>query len=178
MLTNRVKRGTRISVSLRFVLHCSAYARLQSAPMRCVLLLLVSASALLGGAAHAQVAGDALRACADIGDASERLKCYDAAAHPNPAARQDEFGKPPPPRPGELTQISAGVLELGRTARGRALFVLDNGQTWRQLDGDDSQVHDPAPGRQLRVTIEKGAFDSYNLMVDGRNGLTKVRRVR
>ena len=116
--------------------------------------------------------------CAAIGDASERLKCYDAVSQPSLAARQDEFGKPPAPRADEVTQISAEVLELGRTARGRALFILDNGQTWRQLDGDDSEVHDPPPGKPLKVTIEKGVFDSYNLIVDGRNGLTKVRRVK
>ena len=146
--------------------------------MRCVLLVLASIPALIPGAAHAQVASDALRACTAVVDAAERLKCYDAAAQPNPAARRDEFGKPPPPRPGELTQINAGVLELARNPRGRAVFVLDNGQTWRQLDGDDGVVPDPAPGQQLKVTIEKGAFDSFNLTVDGRRGLTKVRRVR
>ena len=146
--------------------------------MRCVLVLLASIPALLAGAVHAQVASDALRACTAVVNAAERLKCYDAAAQPSAAARQEEFGKPPAPRPGELTQINAGVLELGRSPRGRAVFVLDNGQTWRQLDGDDSVVHDPAPGKQLKVTIEKGAFDSYNLTVDGRSGLTKVRRVK
>jgi hypothetical protein len=142
--------------------------------MRCLASLLL----LVAGAAHAQGASDALRMCAAIGDASERLKCYDAVSQPSPAAREDEFGKPPAPRADAVTQISAGVLELGRTARGRALFVLDNGQTWRQLDGDDSEVHDPPPGKTLKVTIEKGLLDSYNLMVDGRAGLTKVRRVK
>jgi hypothetical protein len=145
--------------------------------MRCAFMLF-ALPALLAGAVHAQVESDALRACTAIADAAERLKCYDTAAQPNPAARREEFGKPPPPRPGELTQITAGVVELGRGPHGRAFFVLDNGQTWRQLDGDDSVVQDPAPGQQLKVTIEKGAFDSFNLMVAGRRGLTKVRRVR
>ena len=126
---------------------------------------------LLGRAAHAQT-------CAAIPDPSERLKCYDDLSPPNAAARTEEFGKPPPPRPGELTHLSAGVVELGRTARGRALFVLDNGQVWRQLDADSSEVQDPVPGKAMKVTIEKGALESYNLTVDGRAGLTKVRRVR
>jgi hypothetical protein len=52
--------------------------------MRCVASLLL----LVAGAAHAQGASDALRKCAAIVDASERLKCHDAVSQPSPAARQ------------------------------------------------------------------------------------------
>jgi len=46
--------------------------------------------------------------------------------------RVEDFGKPPPPP--KINEITATVLELARTARGRPIFILDNGQVWRQLD--------------------------------------------
>src|SRR5262245_28584758 len=111
--------------------------------------------ALIAGSAHAQATRDALSEiakCATVADSSERLRCYDAAvqrvkdalaeqqAHEAqraaeqfglsrptpPVTKTEEFGKPPPPRPEEITQITATVLELARTARGRTVFVLDN----------------------------------------------------
>ena len=129
--------------------------------------------------------------CRTITDPAQRLACFDRASTSPPAPvlapaapaaapaapRVEDFGKPPPPAPAEVTRISANVREFARTARGRALFVLDNGQTWRQIDGDTSVVHDPAPG-EVKVVIERGFLDSYNLMIEGRNGMVKVRRLQ
>lgn len=141
---------------------------------------------------HAAPAGaDApseLAKCAGMTNPSERLKCYDAAAERQgfglppprqPVTKTEDFGKPQPrpPRP-ELTRISATVREFAKTARGRAIFVLDNGQTWRQLDADTTRVDEPRGGEAMKVTIEQGILESYNLTIDGRNGLVKVRRVR
>jgi hypothetical protein len=118
--------------------------------------------------------------CAAISDPGERLRCYDAAAiqakdalAPQPA----DFGRPAPRVP-EPKQLSATVREFSRTSRGLAVFVLDNGQTWRQLEADGSQILEPLPGTTLRVTIEHGLLDSYNLTIEGRNGLIKVRRIQ
>jgi hypothetical protein len=117
--------------------------------------------------------------CSSISDSTERLRCFDRAA---PRAKEalipkaEDFGKPPP-RPPEVMQLAATVREFTKTARGRALFVLDNGQTWRQLEGDDAQVLEPAPGTTLKVTIARGAFGSYYLTIEGRNGLIRVRRI-
>jgi len=117
--------------------------------------------------------------CSGIGEAAERLRCFDRAS---PRAKEalipkvEDFGKPPP-RPPEVTQLASTVREFSKTVRGRAVFVLDNGQTWRQLEGDDAQVLEPQPGTALRVTIERGLFGSYNLTIEGRNGLVRVRRV-
>jgi hypothetical protein len=118
--------------------------------------------------------------CRMIADAAERLACYDrASALPAKPAepRGEDFGKPPP-RPPEVASVTANLREFARTARGRALFVLDNGQTWRQIDSDIGTVHEPAPGESPKVTIERGIFDSYNLTIEGRNGLVKVRRLQ
>jgi hypothetical protein len=145
--------------------------------LACISLVLVA------GPAHAERAGDALSEfarCAGIAQPAERLKCFDTAvqALANPPAKAEGFGKPPPPRPDEVAQISATVLELAKTARGRAVFILDNGQTWRQIDGDDTDVREPLPGKTMKVTIAAALLNSYSLTIEGRNGLIKVRRLK
>jgi hypothetical protein len=162
-------------------------------------------SIFLAGAAHADPAADAsaeIAKCAGIADSAARLKCFDAAAPrangapaaqpaseapdrdgfgfspPQAVTRVEDFGKPPPPP--EITQITATVIELARTARGRSIFVLDNGQVWRQLDGDDTDVQDPQPGKTMKVAIETGLslVGNYNLTIEGRNASIRVRRVK
>jgi hypothetical protein len=132
--------------------------------------------------AHADSASDTLKEvsrCSGIADAAERLGCYDMAA---PRAKEalvphpQDFGRPGPPPPAEVAQLTAVVREFSKTARGRAVFVLNNGQTWRQLDADDVVVQEPDPGKALNVTISRGLFGSYNLAIEGRNGTVKVRR--
>ena len=96
-----------------------------------------------------------------------------------PVTKPEEFGKPAPePGPNEVTQISDGVLEFAKTARGKAIFILDNGQVWRQIDGDSTDVRAPPPGTRMRVTIEVGVLGSYNLTIEGRNNLIKVNRLK
>ena len=162
-------------------------------------------SIFAAGAAHTQSAADAsaeIARCTAIADSAARLKCYDAAAPrangaaaqqageapgrvdgfglsaPEPVTRVEDFGKPPPPP--EITQITATVTELARTARGRSIFVLANGQVWRQLDGDDTDVQDPQPGKTMKVAIETGLglLGNYNLTIEGRNASIRVRRVK
>ncbi|MFN7572289.1 MAG: hypothetical protein ACK5TK_12680 [Betaproteobacteria bacterium] len=143
--------------------------------------------------------------CADTLDVSARLSCFESAAErarsalsaaaPNEAAplpnlrdgfglaqpaapvtRPEQFGKPPAPTE-QLRSISATVVEFARTPRGKALFILDNGQVWRQLDADSTDLYYP-PGRSLKATIERGALGSYNLSVEGRNASLKVIRLK
>jgi len=173
-------------------------------PMQIRVLAFISI--FVAGAAHADATGDAsteVARCAGIADSAARLKCFDAvvpraigapAAQPATKApdrvdsppravmREEDFGKPPPPP--KITRITATVVELARTARGRSIFVLDNGQVWRQLDGDDANVLDPQPGKTMKVTIAMGFVGSllggysYNLTIEGRNALVRVRRVK
>jgi hypothetical protein len=144
--------------------------------------LIVLLSTLGTGLVHADSASDTLdqvSRCAAIADGAERLKCFDRvapAAKEAQAPRPADFGKPLVRRT-EVAQIVATVRDLSRTVRGQAIFVLDNGQVWRQLDGDDSTVREPVPGAVLKVTISQGLLDSYNLTIEGRNGLIKVRRI-
>ena len=168
-------------------------------------------TALAAGPAHADPARDALAEiakCAEIADAAERLKCFDAAmpraksalAEPAPApeassksllewfgfsrpqkpvTKAEDFGKAPTPAaPVELNEVTATVTEFAKTARGKAIFILDNGQVWRQLDADGTELPYPLKGASMKVTIEIGVFSSYNLTIEGRNGLIKVTRLK
>ena len=145
--------------------------------------------------------------CAEIADDALRLKCFDAAvpraksalAAPvpetptksgflewfgfsrpaPPVTKPDDFGKPPPESlPGEINEITASVLEFAKNPRGKAVFILENGQVWRQLDADGTVVTDPPQGKTMKVTIERGVLGSYNLTIEGRNGLVKVYRLK
>jgi len=96
--------------------------------------------------------------------------------------REEDFGKPAPlPK---LTQITATVVELARSARGRPIFILDNGQVWRQIDGDDANVLDLRPGKTMKVVIEMSRVQrliggySFKLTIEGRNGFVRVYRVK
>src|SRR5260221_14103555 len=156
-------------------------------------------STSVAGAPHADAKADAsaeIARCAGIAGSAARLKCFDAAAprtNGAPAAQPateapgrvdgvEDFGKPPPPP--RITKITATVIELARSARGRPIFVLDNGQVWRQLDGDDANVQDPQPGKTMKVAIERnrigGLFGGYsfNLTIQGRKGLIRVSRAK
>lgn len=96
-----------------------------------------------------------------------------------PVTKAEDYGKPaPPPGPQEITSISSAVVEFAKTARGKALFFLANGQVWRQLDADGTELPYPPAGTTMKVTVENGFFGSYNLTVEGRNGLIKVTRLK
>src|SRR6185503_7902798 len=135
--------------------------------------------------------------CSGITDSGERLKCFDAAApraknalaeqaskekrgildwfgfgRPRePITKPEQFGKPAPVLPGgDINQITATVIEFGYTPRGKAIFILDNGHVWRQIDGDDVRVIEPDPGRLFKVTIEIARImENYTLTIEGRN---------
>jgi len=96
-----------------------------------------------------------------------------------PVTKAEDFGKPaPPPAPEEVKSISSTVIEFAKTLRGKALFILANGQVWRQLDADGTDLPYPPPGTTMKVTVETGLFGSYNLSIEGRNGIIKVTRLK
>jgi hypothetical protein len=177
--------------------------------MRHPIPALALAAMLAPTLAHADAAHDALiefAKCANIADATARLKCFDAAVPaarnalgsaaekakeqassveqfgfarpPKPVLKPEDFGKPPmpPEEPKEITEITSTALEFAKTPYGRMLLVLDNGQVWRQLDADSTEVRDVARG--TKITIERGFLGSYNLTIEGRNGLIKVTRLK
>ena len=173
--------------------------------MRLILLSLLACVALLVYAdTPKDVLSDMVR-CADVADAGERLKCFDAAVpraknalaeeskatekkglldwfgfgRPRePVTKPEQFGKPSPVAPGgEINQITATIVEFGYTPRGKAIFILDNGQVWRQIDGDDVRVVEADPGKKVTIEIAR-IMENYTLTIEGRNALIRVRRVK
>ena len=113
------------------------------------------------------------------GEKRSFLDWFGFSKPPAPPKTAEEFGKPaPPPDAGGVTSITSNVLEFARTSRGLSVFILENGQIWRQLEGDTSVVRDPPPGAPMKVTIENGFLGSYNLTIEGRHGLIKVTRLK
>jgi hypothetical protein len=79
--------------------------------------------------------------------------------------------------PQELDSITAKVASFSYGIFGGFTVVLDNGQVWRELPGDTSRVRFSKSSKD-EVTISRGVFGSYNLVVAGENGLYKVQRLK
>lgn len=79
--------------------------------------------------------------------------------------------------PAQLEELRANVTAVAYNPRGRFTVTLDNGQIWKQLDGDTGTARLKKKGGDI-VTISRGVLGSYNLVVDGRSALFKVKRVQ
>jgi hypothetical protein len=133
--------------------------------------------------------------CSGIADPSARLACYDAAQPPratpvNPGAtRYPEFNsspriQTPPPIPNTASggsaltrgRLIAAVVSYRLSPSGRFTIVLDNGQTWKQVDSDDGVAQFRKEGRNV-VAITKGFLWSYDLKLNAMSAIFKVTRV-
>jgi hypothetical protein len=163
------------------------------------LLLLLSATAV--GAQDSLPAQ--LGVCLQVTGTLQRLACYDRVAHavsppprsaPRPAtnfppatvaappiaAAPSGLGSERLPRvasaaPKAPQQMIAGVASVSYDGRGRFTITLDNGQVWRQLDGDTALLKGT---RFPAVRISRGALGSYDLNIVGRNASYRVSRVQ
>lgn len=111
------------------------------------------------------------------------LSWFGLAPEARPVTKQEDFGQnvqlaPKPGAPKEITEISAKVLEFAQNARGKSIFVLDNGQVWRQIDGDTTELYYREADGPMQVTIEKGMLGSFSLTIQGKTASVKVRRVK
>jgi hypothetical protein len=77
----------------------------------------------------------------------------------------------------EIDSIAAGVTEVTYNAFGQFVVFLDNGQIWKQLQGDADRARFPT-SKDTRVTISRGALGSYNLTINDSAKLYKVTRIR
>lgn len=94
------------------------------------------------------------------------------AAAPAPAA---PAGTPAAPvEPQQIDSITAKVTDYSFTPFGKFIIFLDNGQVWREVDAD--LAHFSRDGNT--VTIQRGAFTSYNLTINDGNHVYKVMRVK
>lgn len=148
------------------------------------------AGVMVAGAAGAQVPQQLVACALRVADA-ERLACYDAvvkslntkasadASTANAAAaraRADRlagFGKPEPALE-TLAEIQSTLAEILADSTGRSVFILDNGQMWRQADG--FKLRGVKAG--TAVTVKRGALGSIRLMPVGSNRSVQVIRMR
>ena len=139
----------------------------------------------------------AFNACKKIIDREERLQCFDGLdftkfekqLHGSKSAgRQrsadNDFGA------GDLAKskkkstedaprtLTAGLLEVGKTRSGKYLFVLANGQMWRQIQADTSRLLIPKKLDGIKVVIQRRSLGSHTLKLEGKPRSVKVKRIR
>ncbi len=70
------------------------------------------------------------------------------------------------------------MTDYSYTPFGKFIVFLDNGQVWRQQDGDSDRAHFSGDPRDNKVLISRGAFGSYNLQLNDAHHQFKVVRVK
>jgi hypothetical protein len=78
----------------------------------------------------------------------------------------------------EVDSITAGVTDVAFTPFGKFIVFLDNGQVWRQIEGDSDHAVFKRPAKANRVTIGRGFIGSYNLTLNDSERMYKVTRVK
>jgi len=129
--------------------------------------------------------------CGSVAAERPWLDCYYAAANPArsllglaPVAIPAPATALPPARTGHGGMFDKQPIKgSGRIAsytfdsNGFFTVVLDNGEVWRQIDGDTTMAHwFRKPGFYV-ATVTAGALGSSNLRVQGEGRSYKVRRV-
>lgn len=79
--------------------------------------------------------------------------------------------------PEPLDHITAGVKDATYNYFRRFTVTLDNGQVWRQEEGDTrvARFKEDAP---QTVTIKRGFMGGYSLSIDGQWGTYQVKRIK
>ncbi len=70
----------------------------------------------------------------------------------------------------EIDRIEAVVVEVYKSASGKAVITLDNGQVWKQSDSSRTHLSD-----NDKVTIRRRAFGSYTLF--NKKNSIRVKRI-
>lgn len=169
-----------------------------------VALLLLSIAAPAAALAEEDELLKPFRKCADIGDAAGRLACFDAALKESEGqlssrkvtrarrAREDfglsatqvaerEAAAPSQSAASvedsqrEPISIKSTLVEKFTDGNGKAVFLLQNGQTWREIPGSTY-------GGIIRsgwpLEIRRTRLGGYRLQFDGKTGFFSVRRLR
>jgi hypothetical protein len=107
----------------------------------------------------------------------------DGAAGSGEATKPEDFGKQDLPPPietvqegGVITEITVALADAGLSKAGREIYVLENGQVWRQKEAVDLKLPRNAAG--VRVKIRQGALGAYYLSKDGYNKSVPVERIK
>lgn len=165
--------------------------------MRALAICLFFASA---AAAHAAPM-DTLYACAQVADGAARLACYDQAVGTLKSAESkgdvavvdrqgvremeaDSFGFRLPSfskllgaksggESGAVDEVKAALAGVRINAEAQGVFMLDNGQTWRQID--TTRLTGMKSGQN--VTIKRASLGSFMLLRANGGAGIRVRRV-
>ncbi|MCB2097460.1 MAG: hypothetical protein AB7F91_08485 [Parvularculaceae bacterium] len=78
----------------------------------------------------------------------------------------------------EVKRVEATAVEVGKNNRGKIFVVLDNGQVWRQVNGDKSTPYIPRDADGLPVVIKKGLMGSYFIKVGKAKDAFKAERIK
>ena len=78
----------------------------------------------------------------------------------------------------EVDSITAGVTDYSFTPFGKFIIFLDNGQVWRQIEGDAERAHFARNPKDNKVSISRGLIGSYNLTINDSRKVFKVTRVK
>lgn len=133
---------------------------------------------LVSGAAFADDAS--IQKCRTLSDGTARLACYDAIALGGtraaaPQTRQEmekSFGLPEKKPVLEAIESTIPGNFDGWTPNQQ--ITLGNGQVWRVIDDSTGVVY----GKDLKVKIERSAFGTTFMVIQGTTKSPKVKRVR
>ncbi|KAB7644444.1 hypothetical protein [Polymorphobacter fuscus] len=110
-----------------------------------------------------------------------RLKAAEAAAEAE--AKRDSFGaegvaargeKRFAPPPGEMQEVETAITEVLTNSSGLGVFLLENGQLWKQAD--TARLPNVRVGDRVKLT--RGPLGGYKLNFLKQKGWVLVKRVR
>ena len=108
----------------------------------------------------ALAADPGLTECRQIKDVEERVACYDEFV-------DSRFGETSPSIE-QIEQIEATVADVRDTAGSKMVVLLDNGQTWRQLDNKTLHLENGEA-----VVVRRASLGSY--LLEKKSGSRPVR---
>jgi len=135
---------------------------------------------------------DAVRACKKIENPASRLSCFDLLLSdmdvaPDVSKKQyseDDFGARDIKKRAQAEDASkqqtliSGLIEVSRTRKDKYVFILENGQIWKQAQSDTGKLFIPKKLGTVKVVIKRGFLGSHRLMIEGKKRLIKVNRLR
>lgn len=99
-----------------------------------------------------------------------------------PATAEADFGASRLPKTESaadkgVSSIRSAITDYAYTPLGRIIVFLENGQVWRQIDGDSKKLR-LRKRETYTAEVAKGVLGSFNLSVDGVDGMVKVTRIK
>jgi hypothetical protein len=126
--------------------------------------------------AEARAASEAREAEANVARAAAAASAAaaaESAAAKAEADRKASFGRSAAASE-IISELQASITEVLKSGTGKVVFVLDNGQVWRQAD----TLSLPNAKAGTAVTIKRGALGSFRLVPDNSNRWVQVVRMR